>query len=391
VTGQREARDARSARIRVAIDAHFVGRNAAGGESYCRGLLDGLAATGDVEAIALVDPGWRPASNGHIAYGDLRWRNPAARLLIDLSAVGRRWKADLLHTQFARPLRSDVPCITMIHDLSFERFPGFFSPRMGARLRLTVPWSARHSAAVLTGSEYARTEVIELYKVPERRVHVTPLAADDRFAPISLEASAGVLREMGLEPGFLLCVGDLQPRKNLERIVEAYASLPPSVRPRLVIAGSPGWRSSRVLEAVRRHRLENSVHFAGYVSTQTLVALYNRAAAFVYPSLYEGFGLPILEALACGAPTLTSNVTSLPEVAGDAAVLVDPTDVDSIRTGLEQILLDTDLRDHLRQAGFRQAARFSWDRCGRETAAVYRLALDGKRRVGAPPIKGRAS
>jgi glycosyltransferase involved in cell wall biosynthesis len=362
-------------RVRVAIDAHSIGRNATGGESYIAGLLHGLSATSDVEPIALFEGAGVVFGDG-VRRGDLRWRNPVGRLLDDLRAVGRRWGADLLHTQFLRPPRSDVPCVTTIHDLSFERFPGFFSPRMALRMRLSVPWSARHSAAVITGSQHARNEIMELYGLPGDRVHVTPYAADESFRPMSAESCATVLAGIGLQPGFLLCVGNLQPRKNLERVIEAFAALPPSVRPRLVIAGPQGWRSSRVFESVRRHGLHGEVQFAGHVSSEQLVALYNGAAAFAYPSLYEGFGLPVLEAMACGTPTLTSNVASLPEVAGDAAVLVDPRDVDSIRTGLEQVLLDTELRGRLRDAGHLQAARFSWGRCGRDTAAVYRSVLD---------------
>jgi glycosyltransferase involved in cell wall biosynthesis len=374
---RREGRASEAAAMRVAIDAHFIGRQATGGETYTRGLLRALAANSDVEPIALFDPDTRVPPGDRIAHGYLRWRNPVGRLLADLNAVGRRWGAHLLHTQFVRPPRSDVPCVVTIHDLSFERLPGLFSRRMTARLRLTVPWSARHAAAVVTVSQHARSEVMELYGLPDQRVHVTRLAADEHFRPISAESCGSALEELGLEASYLLCVGTVQPRKNLERVVQAYALLAPSSRPKLVIAGPEGWHSSRVFESVRRHRLEDQVRFVGYVSPNQLVALYNGAAAFAYPSLYEGFGLPVLEAMACGTPTLTSDLSSLPEVAGNAAVLVDPRDVDSIRMGLEQVLLDTDLRLRLREAGYRQAARFSWDRCGRETAAVYRSVLDG--------------
>jgi glycosyltransferase involved in cell wall biosynthesis len=374
---RREDRALKVAPMRVAIDAHFIGRKATGGETYTRGLLRALAANSAVEPIALFDSGAELAPAEPLVYGYLRWHHAVGRLL-DLSAVGRRWGAHLLHTQFLRPPRSDVPCVVTIHDLSFERFPGLFSAAMAARLRLTVPWSARHAAAVVTVSQHARSEVMELYGVPDHRVHVTPLAADEDFRPISAESCASALDELGLEAGYLLCVGTVQPRKNLERVVQAYALLAPSSRPKLVIAGPEGWRSSRVFESVRRHRLEDQVRFVGYVSPKQLVALYNGAAAFAYPSLYEGFGLPVLEAMACGTPTLTSDLSSLPEVAGNAAVLVDPRDVDSIRTGLEQVLLDTDLRRWLREAGYRQAARFSWDRCGRKTAAVYRAVLGGE-------------
>jgi glycosyltransferase involved in cell wall biosynthesis len=364
-----------SARPRVAIDAHTIGRRATGNETYVRGLLSGLVERSDVEPIALIDSGTQPPDwlSGHTA--ELRRRSAAPRLLLELATAGRRWAAELLHVQYVRPPVSDVACVTTIHDISFEHFPALFTPRTRARMRLTIPWSARHSRIVLTGSRHAREDLLATYRLPDERVAVTPYAADARFRPLPADEVGRRVDRFSLPPSYLLCVGNLQPRKNLRRLLEAYARLPQDVRPPLVVVGQAAWLYDDVYAAVREHGLSASVHFTGFVETDELVGLYNAAAAFAYPSLFEGFGLPVLEALACGVPTLTSSRSSLPEVAGDAALLVDPESVDEIAAGLQRILCDTDLRSGFVSAGPAQAARFSWPRCAELTVEAYHRAL----------------
>jgi glycosyltransferase involved in cell wall biosynthesis len=361
--------------LRVAIDAHTIGRKATGNETYVRGLLSGLLARGDIEPLALLDkaalaPEWL---SGHSA--ELRSRNPVTRLLIDLSASAGRWSAELLHVQYVRPPCSDVPVVTTIHDISFEHFPRFFTSRTRARMRLMIPWSARRSRVVLTGSEHARQDLIETYGLPPDRVRVTPYAADASFTRLAQEETARRLARLGLKPGYVLCVGNLQPRKNLARLLEAYANLHPSIQPPLVVVGQPAWLYEDVYAAVAARGISRSVHFTGFVRLDELVALYNGAAVFAYPSLYEGFGLPVLEALACGVPTLTSDSSALPEVAGEAAILVDPESTEAINHGLARLLSDSALRGRLAVAGPEHASSFSWARCAAETAAAYQRAL----------------
>jgi glycosyltransferase involved in cell wall biosynthesis len=359
----------------VAIDAHTIGRRATGNETYVRGLLSGLVERDDVEPLALVDPGMDlPAWLGE-RHAPLTNRRAVWRLLGELRRAGARWRADLLHVQYVRPPRSDVPVVTTIHDISFEHFPELFTRRTRLRMRATIPWSARHSAVVLTGSEHARTDILARYELPPQRVAVTPYAADSRFRHLVPDEADALLADLGLPAKYLLCVGNLQPRKNLRRLLEAYATLPTDIRPPLVVVGQPAWLYHDVYAAVRDHRLMEEVHFTGFVATDVLVALYSRAHAFAYPSLYEGFGLPVLEALACGVPTLTSDRSSLPEVAGDAALLVDPDSLDAIADGLEQIICDEDLRRTLAERAPRQAARFSWATCAQATVQAYRVAL----------------
>jgi len=344
------------------------------------GLLKGLVANAEIDPLALVDEDtafWVEASVERAA---LRRRGAIPRLLGELSHARRRWGADLLHVQYVRPPRSDVPVLTTIHDISYEHFPELFTRRTRLRMRMAIPWSARHSAVVLTGSEHARNDLLQAYGLAPERVVVTPYAVDRRFRRLEAAEAEPLLAGLGLPDTYLLCVGNLQPRKNLRRLLEAFASLRPESRPSLVIVGQPAWLYDDVYGAVRRHGIGAEVHFTGFVSTEQLVAIYSRAHAFAYPSLFEGFGLPILEALACGVPTLTSDRSSIPEVAGDAALQVDPEDVEAIAAGLQRVIGDEDLRRRLAELGPQQAARFSWERCAAATAVAYRFALEtGKR------------
>lgn len=369
-----------SARPRVAIDAHTIGRRATGNETYILGLLQGLVAKGEVDPVALVDPGAELSPQFATERATLRHRDAIPRLLRELSGARRRWGVDLLHVQYVRPPRSDVPVATTIHDISFEHFPRLFTRRTRLRMRATIPWSARHSAVVLTGSEHARGDLIQAYGLPPERVVVTPYSADRRFRRLDRAEADRLLAGIEVPERYLLCVGNLQPRKNLRRLLEAFATLPAHIRPPLVVVGQPAWLYDDVYAAVRNHQLGADVHFTGFVSTEQLIALYSRAHAFAYPSLYEGFGLPVLEALACGVPTLVSNRSSIPEVAGDAALLIDPEDVEAIAAGLERVICDETLRRGLAERGPRQAARFSWERCAEATARAYRFALESDAR-----------
>lgn len=361
------------ARPRVAIDAHTIGRRATGNESYVRGLLHGLAGHADVEVVALTDDAVDlPAG---VPHHELRFRAAIPRLIHDLAHPRRQWSADLLHVQYVRPPRCDVRVVTTIHDISFEHFPEYFTRRSRIRMALTIPWSARHSAAVITGSEYSRQDLIATYRLDPDHVTVTPYAADPRFVRLSAEEVNRRIARFGLPAGYLLCVGNLQPRKNLRRVIEAYAGLPSDVRPPLVIVGQEAWQYDEIYASIRTHGLADGVHFTGFVQPDELVALYGGAAVFAYPSLYEGFGLPVIEAMACGVPTITSNRTSMPEVAGNAAVLVEPDRVDDIRAGIERLLRDDSLRRTLAVEGPRRAALFSWSRCAEETVACYMRAI----------------
>ena len=372
--------------MRIALDAHTIGRRASGNETYVRGLLGGLALQPGVALTVLLDRNVpTPAGLEALDVATLRFGHPIPRLTADLSRAGRRWGADLLHVQYVRPPRSDVPIVTTIHDISFEHFPRLFRPTTRARLRALVPWSGRRSAAVITVSEFSRRDLLERYRLDPEAVFVTPEAAEPQFRPVPALEASRVVRSLGLPDRFILAVGDLQPRKNLPRLLMAYdLLLQRGVDvPDLAVVGKRAWLDGEILETVARRRLEKRVRFAGFVPGEALPSLYSSADVFVYPSLFEGFGLPILEALACGAPTVTSNVSSMPEVAGDAALLVNPESVEELADAIDRALGDSDLRAEMIMRGHVRASQFTWERTAAKTVEAYAYALSaGRARIG---------
>jgi glycosyltransferase involved in cell wall biosynthesis len=296
------------------------------------------------------------------------------------------WEApDLLFVPaHVLPLVRPRCCVATVHDLGFHYFPEAHTPFQNAYLRWATRFNARCAARVLADSEATRQDLIRLCGTAESKIVVVYPGCDESLAPVTDPAMlAAVCRRYGLTKHYLLYVGSLQPRKNLVRLVEAFASLHES-RPadkespiadlQLVLAGPTGWLFDEILDRITHLGLSDRVVVTGYVPTADLASLLSGALAFVFPSLYEGFGLPVLEAMACGTPVVCSNVSSLPEVAGNAALLVDPLDTEALVEALARIVSDPGLRRELVQRGFRQAKRFSWRRCARETLQVLENA-----------------
>jgi glycosyltransferase involved in cell wall biosynthesis len=277
------------------------------------------------------------------------------------------------------PTRSRALVVT-VHDLAYRRFPET-APHSTRRWLRRIDRSLDRASRIIVPSEATRKDLLELYPVPPDRVVAIPHGVDGEvFRPLPREAVKAAGERFGIDGPYVLSLGGLEPRKNLPNLIRAFAALPDEVRPGLVIAGAGvEWNpeGSRLLEsalsAVPR-RVRERIVLTGYVSGSDKVGLLGGAVALAYPSLYEGFGLPVLEAMACGTPVLTSNVSALPEVAGDAALLVDPGEVDSIADGLERLLRDTDLREQLSRAGTARAAGFTWPETASKTAEVLHQA-----------------
>jgi glycosyltransferase involved in cell wall biosynthesis len=270
--------------------------------------------------------------------------------------------------------------VVTIHDLSFVTHPEFHLPANVEHCLRGTRQAIERADALIAVSQSTRRDLIELMHAPAERIVVTPEAAGPELAPVDDPAHLErVRRRYRLPDRFVLFVGAMEPRKNLVRLIEAFAMLKPAIRREtwLVVAGAKGWLDESMHARVESLGLGDRVHLAGYIEGGDLAAVYSLATVFAYPSLWEGFGLPVLEAMACGTPVLTSNVSSLPEVAGTAAVLVSPTDVEAIADGLLRLLEDAALRADLAERGRRQAASFSWERCARETLAVYRSVVRG--------------
>jgi len=287
-------------------------------------------------------------------------------------------RLDLLHgLAFASPLAAGCPTIVTVHDLSFLRFPAAFRAFQRLYLGLITRISTRRAARVIAVSESTRQDVIAFCGVAEENVVVVPNGVTDAFKPADA-AAVGVFRAAKKLPEhFILFVGTLEPRKNLVRLIDAFAACRRgATRPaKLVLAGGKGWFYETAFRRVHELSLDDEVIFPGFVPPDELPWWYRAADLFVYPSLFEGFGLPVLEAMACGTPTITSTASSLPEVAGDAALLVNPEDTGALSEAIRRVLDDPSLRESLRGAGLRQAAQFSWTRTAVETAQVYRAAL----------------
>jgi glycosyltransferase involved in cell wall biosynthesis len=294
---------------------------------------------------------------------------------------------DLYHaTDFVLPPTGrDTLTILTVHDLSFERDPDSAPPRLLPFLKRVVPDSARRATHVIADSHATARDLSALYGIPAEKITVIHSGVDSRFEPYRdtlyhCRRRAYVLKRYGLDGApFILTVGTMQRRKNHLRLVQAFARLvkrlPEANQPRLVIAGGKGWLYDEVHAEVARLGVTDLVHFVGYVDDADLPHLYQAAAVFAFPSLYEGFGLPPLEAMACGVPVVASNVSSLPEVVGDAGLLVDPLDVEALATALEQALCDEGWRRHAIARGLERAAHFTWARAAQQLLEVYARVL----------------
>jgi glycosyltransferase involved in cell wall biosynthesis len=279
--------------------------------------------------------------------------------------------ADIVHATnpaAVPPVHGDQRLVVTVHDLAFERFPELFPRDWRWLYRAGLRAAVRRADAILVPSQSTADDLIASTSIPASRVHVTPLGS-------SLvewhEDREEVLERLRVTQPYVLSVGTLEPRKNLVRLVRAYRQVAPDVPHMLVLAGARGWHAE-ALEAELARPGPGTIVWTDEVSDEDLDALYRGADVFAYPSLYEGFGLPVVEAMARGVPTLTSDTSSLPEVAGDAALLVDPTDVSEIAEGLARLLTDHAFAEDLRQRGLQRAATFTWAATARATLDVYR-------------------
>ncbi len=294
------------------------------------------------------------------------------------SLGARTRRPDLYHDPTGFLLRFDGPSVATVHDLSWLRFPDAHPPDRVDAYRRMFDSTLALSAHIITDAESTRSELIGEFGASPDRVTAIPLAARAIFSPRTGSEAAQPLAAHGLGfRRFLLAVGTVEPRKNLEAVVRAYSSQEAQFRERLplVLVGMSGWLTAAFDTLVSPMVERGEVRRLGYVSDDELAALYASARAVIYPSLYEGFGLPPLEAMASGTPVIVSNVSSLPEVVGDAGIQVDPHDVEALREAIRVLSEDDERWEALRSAGLARAARFSWERCARETLAVYRKVL----------------
>ena len=284
------------------------------------------------------------------------------------------------------PLIHPRRSVVTVHDLGYLAYPEAHTPADRRYLAGSTRWNAREATAVLADSAATKADLVRACGIDGRKVHVVYLGRDETLAPVRDAARLAAVRERyGIAGRYLLYLGTLQPRKNLARALDAFSRIAgegAAAGVQLVLAGKRGWLYDDLFAQVGRLGLAERVLFPGYIPDEDLPALLSGALAFVFPSLYEGFGIPVLEAGACGVPVITSNTSSLPEVAGDAALLVDPHDVDAIAAAMLRLVEDDALRAELARRGQENVKRFSWEKCARETLAVLEEAgREGNKRT----------
>lgn len=367
--------------MHIGIDAHAIGAQQGGNETYIRNLIVALADLDQENQYTLYFSVAQAAAAWRNRYANFSVRllpppTPLVRVPLALALELRRRPVDVLHVQYTAPPFCPVPVVTTIHDLAFEHLPETFTRRGKAQLRLTVRRTARQAAQILTVSEFSRQDIIKTYRLPPERITVTHNGCEAQFTPQpSSDREAEMIKQkFGIARDYLLAVGSVQPRKNLLRLLRAYVLLreqQPSFQLQLVIVGRQLWLYKEVLREIKQQNFAMDVIVTGYASDEDLPALYRSAVALVYPSLFEGFGLPPLEAMACGTPVITSNCSSLPEVVGKAALLVNPYETADITQTIWKLAQDVMLRAQLREAGIEQARQFTWRAAAEKTLAVY--------------------
>lgn len=370
--------------MRIGIDARLVFYNRAGIGEYIIQLTEALASLEPPDDIFLLlqsrkDKGAIVSSNGFLRkslWTPSHNRFEQVTLSFEISRLG----LDLLHSpDFIPPFNRNCKSVITIHDLAFLLYPHFLT-KESARYYGQIDQAWRKTDHIIAVSEATKHDCIKMLGVPEKKITVIHEAANPIYQPLPKDEARQVVKaKYQLDQDFILFVGTIEPRKNLPGLLQAYRRLRDNYKREeiLVLRGSKGWLWEEVYETVARLNLEKHVAFLGRVPSEDLVYLYNAAGLLVHPSFYEGFGLTPLEAMTCGVPVVASNISSLPEVVGDAALLIDPHDIDGLTVAIWRVLTEEELRKDLVCKGLKRAQKFSWQEAARKTLEVYHKIARG--------------
>jgi glycosyltransferase involved in cell wall biosynthesis len=365
--------------MKIAIDVHSLGTQSGGNETYFRQLVRGLLEDKSANSYNLFYS--HPSVLNEFPW-DARFNlskipaNPLQRICASLPHLLQKIKPDVFHCQYVKPPFVKTRTVVTIHDLAHEHYPEFFHPLEAMRMKALVRWTAGRADHILTVSEFSAADISRHFGVPREKITVAYQAAAPDFRPRDkAQCQEHIARNYGIDSPFVLYVGRIQARKNLPRLVEAYAGLQKGIAARLVIVGKKDWQSELLVRKIKELGIENSVIFPGFVPFQDLPLFYNAADVFVFPSFFEGFGLPVLESMASGVATITSLGSSLEEVAGNGALLVDPRNTGSIADALGRLLRDPALRNDLATRGLRRSAEFKSAELAQKTLDVYRSLI----------------
>ncbi len=370
--------------MRIALDAIPLVAAKTGVGHYTNALAEGLARVYSGNQYDLLSP-----FDFEFDYNGDRPKNlnkqfiPVRSIfrkwwLLGLPALLRIYHTDIFHgTNYCIPVLAPCPTVVTIHDLSLYTQSHTHEEMNVKRGKRRIPIMARRASRIIAPSEWTKQEIVEQLGVNPEKIRVIYEAAREGMKPLEPQLYQSVLDKHQIRRPYLLYVGTIEPRKNLLTLIRAYDELLKTTphRPRLVLCGGRGWLYDEVFKLVEDLKLQDSVHFTGYVDDADLPALYSAAEAFIYPSFYEGFGLPPLEAMACGTPVITSDVSSLPEVVGKAGLTHAPNDARALTEAMAKLLGDETTREHFKRAGLKQSSNFSWERAARETQSVYNELL----------------
>jgi len=374
--------------MRFSVDAHAIGQHLTGNETYIRNLLncfdvldreaDFVAYISREEAVADVPQRFQKTKVSV---------NPFVRLGYDLPRRVAGDRPSLLHVQYTAPLACSAPIVVSVHDVSFLEHPEYFTFFRAMQLRLTVRRTVKTASRVLTPSEFSKRRILDAYRLADDKVVVLPNGVSSVFHPVARETAQRSLRTSLPRLPFILTVGDLQPRKNHVGLIQAFDDLiaaHPQLPHHLLIVGKEEtWYAPTVRAAAKKSQVADRIHFTGFVDDEELRRLYGACDLFVYPSFYEGFGLPILEAMACGRAVACSNTSAMPEVADSAALLFDPSSRRDLVLAMRDLLLNPELRQRMERLGVQRASMFSWTKSASKTLDLYYAVGGGASQAGA--------